>query len=125
MHRKTGHLFVFVSIYLMSYVVLNFIGVYLPCHDSTTDTMDLYLQTLDLVQSILDTCDAPTDIMGDFNATLPEEVTLVNNWYCKKPYKRRSGVLYDFFLIMKCVLPIFYSHKIFVIRLECKRKFLH
>ena len=81
----------------MSYVVLNFIGVYLPYHDSTTETMDLYLQTLDLVQSILDTCDAPTDIMGDFNATLPEEVTLDNNWYCKKPYKRRSGVLYDFF----------------------------
>ena len=78
------------------HVLLNIIGVYLPCHDSTTDTMDLYLQTLDLVQSILDTCDAPTVIMGDFNTTLPEEVTLVDNWYCKKPYKRRSGVLYDF-----------------------------
>ena len=49
------------------------VGVYLPCHESTSDTMVLYLQTLDLVQSILDTCDATTVILGDFNTKLPEK----------------------------------------------------
>ena len=78
-------------------VVLNIIGVYLPCNDSKPETMELYIQCLDQIQSVIDNCanNAPFIIMGDFNTTLPDEDTLKENWFCNKPYKPRSAVLYE------------------------------
>ena len=79
-------------------VVTNIIGVYMPYNDSTSETMEHYLELLDLVQSLMDNFSnaAPTIIVGDFNAALPDSEYLKEKWFCNKPYSKQSAVLYDF-----------------------------
>ena len=79
-------------------VVTNIIGVYMPYNDSTSETMEHYLELLDLIQSLMDNFSnaAPTIIVGDFNAALPDSEYLKEKWFCNKPYSKQSAVLYDF-----------------------------
>ena len=78
--------------------VLNIFGVYLPCHNGTSKQIELYAETLELLQDAIDTCESNTPIMilGDFNASLPQGDSLPTNWYKLKPFSRQSLLLFDF-----------------------------
>ena len=60
--------------------------------------MDLYIETLDQLQSIIDNCDpeSPIAIVGDMNTTLPQLQELAPNWFRNKPFAARSGILYEY-----------------------------
>ena len=59
-------------------VILNIIGVYLPYDTSGSEQMDCYINTLDILQNIVDECDknCPIVIVGDMNTSLPKQSTL-------------------------------------------------
>ena len=78
--------------------ILTVIGIYLPYEAHTTEQMDLYIETLDQLQSIIDNCDpeSPIAIVGDMNTTLPQSQELAPNWFRNKPFAARSGILYEF-----------------------------
>ena len=78
--------------------VLKIYGIYLPCDDHSLESMELYIDTLDQLQSLIDDSDpgVPIMIIGDMNACLPWTSTICKTWYKKRPYSRRSLALYGF-----------------------------
>ena len=77
-------------------VLINVIGVYLPYNSGTSECMELYLDTLDKIRSVIDQhVEAPSILIGDMNTSLPQLSTLNQNWYKTKPYNMRSVMLYD------------------------------
>ena len=62
----------------------------MPFYTGSSDQMTLYIETLDVLQDLLDTYSAgsPVILMGDFNTTLPQSETLKGNWYCVRPFTR-------------------------------------
>ena len=80
-------------------VMLTIIGVYMQCYDGSTNTIQLYSETLEDVQSIIDTNDpSPIMLVGDMNASLPQSDHLDHRWYRNHPFNQHSLLLYDFLL---------------------------
>ena len=79
-------------------LVLTIIGVYLPHDDQTVSSMECYMETLDRIQSVLDSKNnsAPVLIVGDMNTRLPQGKTLRKDWFRLRPFSKRSGLLYEF-----------------------------
>ena len=77
--------------------VLCVFGVYLPYDSHDKNSFDMYLDTLNELQGLLDNCTSvPHMVVGDFNTRLPWSKTLKSNWYNCNTYGKRSAVLYDF-----------------------------
>ena len=78
--------------------ILTLIGVYMPFYSGSKDQLELYVETLDLLQSILDKFaqDIPIMFLGDFNAQLPQQSYIQNNWYRCNKFNQQSVLLYDF-----------------------------
>jgi exonuclease III len=70
------------------------IGVYMPFYSGSQEQIALYLETIDLLQSILDTyaADMPVMIVGDFNASLPQQQSLSVNWHKSRPFNHNSVI---------------------------------
>jgi hypothetical protein len=79
-------------------VLLTIIGAYMPFFNGEKDQINLYVETLDLLQDVLDTHseNIPCIIMGDFNASLPQSEGININWYKSRPFNHHSLLLYDF-----------------------------
>ena len=78
-------------------VILTIYGLYLPHYNGMHDQIELFSETLDILQASIDDMEpSPLMIVGDMNATLPSNNQLVRNWYRKHPYNRHSYILYDF-----------------------------
>ena len=71
---------------------------YLPYHKDQTDQLQLYMETLDILQDTLDVYSesTPLMIMGDFKASLPQHNLISNQWYKCRPFNRNSLFLCDF-----------------------------
>ena len=81
-------------------------GVYLPW---TNDSLDLYSDTLDQLQSLIDASDptVPVIVVGDMNASLPKAELIPKTWYKKYPHSKRSLLLYEFLSDSECVVANF------------------
>ena len=68
------------SVYNDATLILHVIGVYMPYFNGETEQIQLYAETLDLLQSTLRTCaeTAPVIVMGDLNCTLPNSDYIKN-----------------------------------------------
>ena len=79
-------------------IVQVFVSVYFPFYDGGQTQTDLFIATLDALQSLIDehAMIAPIRIMGDFNAQLPHEFKLCRLWYKKRGFNSHSSILYDF-----------------------------
>ena len=78
-------------------VILTIYGLYLPHYNGMHDQIELFSETLDILQASIDDMElSPLMIIGDMNATLPSNNQLVRNWYRKHPYNGHSYILYDF-----------------------------
>ncbi|KAK2158880.1 hypothetical protein LSH36_162g04050 [Paralvinella palmiformis] len=77
--------------------IITIIGVYLPYYDDKADQIQLYIETLDILQGCIDSCDMwPVMVVGDMNSALPRAALLPTNWYRKHPFTTHSLLLYDF-----------------------------
>ena len=85
-------------VYKNKKLVVTIIGVYLPHDDQTVSSMECYMETLDKIQSVLDSKNnsAPVLIVGDMNTRLPQGKTLRKDWFRLRPFSKRSGLLYEF-----------------------------
>ena len=88
----------FIQVCSNGIVKLNVLGVYLPYWNNTKDQLELYCETLDKMQSLMDTyCGtAPLLILGDMNTSLPHTSLLYQNWCKKTPFNSYSVILYNF-----------------------------
>ena len=79
-------------------IVLTIFGVYLPHNDYTSVSVECYLETLDQLQSLIDSSgnSAPSNIVGDMNTCLPKGASLRHEWYRQRPFSKRSALLYNF-----------------------------
>ena len=86
--------------------------MYLPYDTSGSEQMDCYINTLDILQNIVDDCDknCPIVIVGDMNTSLPKQSTLSPKWYNKKTFSTRSGLLYDFMYENNLIVGSFYRN---------------
>ena len=77
---------------------MTIIGVYMPYWNSSDEQLELYTETLDNLQSLVDQHGdtAPVLLMGDFNTVLPQCNTLTSQWFKKREFDRYSVLLYDF-----------------------------
>ena len=93
-------------------VVLTVFGIYLPYNNHTQEQMDLYIETLDLLQCLLETASmkGPTVIVADMNTTLPQMETLSPYWYKKSPFSYRSALLHDFLLANDLIVANYCYH---------------
>ena len=73
-------------------------GVYLPYYNGCSEQVALYSETLLQLQGLLDNCQHPFMVVGDFNASLPFASSLSRNWYKSPPFNKHSLILYDFIL---------------------------
>ena len=57
-------------------------SVYMPYYNGKSDQIDLYVETIDVLQALVDqyASIAPIKILGDLNAQLPTSRKLTNNW---------------------------------------------
>ena len=96
-------------------VIATIIGVYLPFHDGSPEQIELYMDTLANVQSLIDVhgeC-APVIVVGDFNTSLPQKDVLLNNWHKCRPFSRNSALLYNFIEDNDlCVVNFIYSQDV-------------
>ena len=79
-------------------VILMCIAVYMPFYTGSSEQTEFYVETLDLLQELLDTYSegSPVMVLGDYNTTLPQSTTLRDNWYCSRPFTKYSFLLYEF-----------------------------
>ncbi|KAK2157670.1 hypothetical protein LSH36_187g07033 [Paralvinella palmiformis] len=78
-------------------VLMNIIGVYLPFYDESVDQIELYAESLQCLQSVLELHQGePLVIVGDMNAALPQKQQLSFNWHQLRPFNADSLILYDF-----------------------------
>ncbi len=82
-----------IELHINGVLSLTVIGAYMPyhCHNSTTE----YSETLDKIQGLINNTHSPYMIVGDMNATLPEDGNIGGNWYKTWPYTKHSVLLYD------------------------------
>ena len=73
-------------------------GVYMPHNDNTRDSLDLYVDTLDKLQCMLENSnqESPIYVIGDMNTVLPQTKVLPRNWFFKRLFSRRSALMYNF-----------------------------
>ena len=73
-------------------------SAYLPFFDGDKTRLAQYIETIDALQSIIDTFAdvAPFKILGDFNTQLPISKKLNKNWHKAKGFTIYSSILYDF-----------------------------
>ena len=81
--------------------VLNIYGIYLPHEGYESQAMtstECFLEILDKLQVLIDNSepDCPTILVGDMNTCLPDEPQLDSGWYKRRPYSKRSLILYNF-----------------------------
>jgi len=77
--------------------LLTVFGVYLPYYNGYNDQIQLYSETLDILQSAIDCMEpSPMMIVGDMNANLQRHAQLSRYWYRQHPYNKHSYILYDF-----------------------------
>ena len=77
--------------------LLTVIGVYMPFYNGSKENMELYIELLDVLQSLAETySDTHLMFCGDFNTALPQKSTLCQNWYKQKPFNHYSLLLHDF-----------------------------
>ena len=70
----------------------------MPHFNSQSDQIELYSETLDILQSTIDNMEpSPLMIVGDMNAALPKAPEINRHWYRQHPYNKHSYILYDFF----------------------------
>ena len=86
------------QIYYKGNISVTIIGVYLPYHDGRAEQVELFIDTLCKIQSLLDQFgeSAPVIVAGDFNTSLPQADRLKHNWYNCRPFNRNSALLYNF-----------------------------
>lgn len=79
-------------------VLLTLVGVYLPYYVSgNADQTELFTDTIDKLQSLIDSCDNPVTICGDFNVQLPrDKVASRRNWWRAPPFTPHSAIVTDF-----------------------------
>jgi exonuclease III len=79
-------------------VRLNVIGIYMPFWNNSYEHVLLYIEILEKVQVLYEEKggNAPFIIMGDLNTSLPQCLTIQNNWNKRKPFNKFSQLLYDF-----------------------------
>ena len=78
-------------------IILTIIGVYLPYFNGKAEQAALYSETLEQVQSLLDTLEpSPTLFMSDMNAGLSQQRLLPRKWYKQHSCNDHSLLLYDF-----------------------------
>ena len=87
-----------IKVFRENKLVLTVFGLYLPYNDNSVNSMDIYLESLDKVQCLIDDCDseAPVILIGDMNTSLPRTQFLTNNWFKKRPFCKRSAIFYNF-----------------------------
>lgn len=80
--------------------IFTVIGVYMPYNNGTSEHTELYVETIEKLQDLIDTYanNSPIMIVGDFNACLPQQEQLSTFWYRTRPFTRQSLLLYDFFM---------------------------
>ena len=88
------------KVYKNQKLLLVIYGLYLPYENHTLEQMELYMETLDNLKSLMESTVAqcPMLIVGDMNTSLPTSETLDSGWYKKHPFSKRSLILYDFFM---------------------------
>ena len=64
------------------------------------DSMELYIHGLDELQSLIDASDPciPVILVGDMKTSLPCGGTISKSWFQKRPFSKRSLMLYEFLL---------------------------
>ena len=79
-------------------VILTVYSVYMLYENHSKEQLELYMDTLDKLQSMLDDSSAKTPILhvGDVNTVLPQTTELNNLWYKKRPFSYRSYLLFEF-----------------------------
>ena len=78
-------------------VCLTIIGAYLPYHDGSSRQTELYCETLEDIQCIIDTNDpSPVLLLGDMNCAMPIGNKLNKLWYKSHPFTKHSYLLYNF-----------------------------
>ena len=94
-------------------VKMTIIGVYMPYWNSSDEQLELYTETLDNLQSLVDQHGdtAPVLLMGDFNTVLPQCNTLTSQWFKKREFNRYSVLLYDFICLNDLYVANFISHQ--------------
>ena len=72
--------------------------VYMPYYNGKSDQLELYIETLDMLQAIIDqyASIAPIKIIGDLNTKLPTSHKLIKNWHRHDNFNVYSNILYDF-----------------------------
>ena len=75
--------------------ILTIIGVYMPFYNGSHEQVELHLEMIDLLQSVLDSYaqEMPVMIVGDFNASLPQQALLNANWYRQRPFNKHCFVI--------------------------------
>jgi endo-1,4-beta-mannosidase len=76
--------------------LLTVFGVYVPYCNGHNDQIQLYSETLDILQSAIDSIGpSPLVSVGDVNAPSPRHVQLSRFWYQQHPYNKHSYILHD------------------------------
>ena len=72
--------------------------VYMPFYSGDYGQVELYLEVLDELQSLVDQFGAmcPMYIIGDFNVQLPSKNVLHKSWYKSQGFNKNSRIMYDF-----------------------------
>ena len=73
---------------------------YMPFYNGNGDQTDLYVETIDALQAVVDqyASTAPIKIIGDLNAQLPTNHKLAKNWFKQGNFNIYSNILYDFLI---------------------------
>ena len=73
-------------------------STYLPYYDGDKTRLAQYIETIDALQSVIDTFAgiAPFKILGDFNTQLPISRKLKKHWHRERGFTIYSSILYDF-----------------------------
>jgi len=77
-------------------VIFTIVGVYLPANTGTVANRNNFIETLNILQGVLDNINNPYTVVGDFNASLPIHKLLSTCWYKTRPFTPHSKILYDF-----------------------------
>ena len=79
--------------------LVTIIGVYLPYSDNTGAQVELYMDTISIIQSIIDdhsNSGSQVLVTGDMNTSLPHMDILTPNWYKNRPFNENIAILYSF-----------------------------
>ena len=78
--------------------LVTLFGLYMPHYNGSMEQIELYSETIDELQDMVDACGTPYVIVGDMNATLPQKTFIQRNWHKKRPFNSNSMLMYDFLM---------------------------